>query len=66
MNPTVIQYGNVKKQETPHLTSEELNYVLETLLFSLSVNICADWDKNDYIALLNISKKLLQAAGVVN
>lgn len=59
MKSTIIQYGNVKKkQEPPSLTSEELNYILESLLFSLSVNICADWDKKDYTALLELSKKI--------
>lgn len=58
MNPTVIKYGNTKKQEPPSLTPDEMNYILESLLFSLSVNVCADWDKNDYTALLDISKKV--------
>ena len=40
------------------LTEEELKIVLETLLFSSSVDICADWYKEDIDTMLNILKKL--------
>ncbi len=40
------------------LTKEELSTILETLLFSSSVDICANWYKENAIQMLNIAKKL--------
>ena len=40
------------------LTEEELKTILESLLFSSSVDICADWYKEDIDLMLDILKKL--------
>jgi hypothetical protein len=40
------------------LTKEELSTILETLLFSSSVDICANWYKENAIQMLNIAKKI--------
>ena len=40
------------------LSQEELKYILESLLFSSSVDICADWYKEDISKMLEICKKL--------
>lgn len=38
----------------------ELQYILESLLFACSSDVCAEWYKEDAIKLLEISKKIKQ------
>jgi hypothetical protein len=40
------------------LSQEELKYILESLLFSSSIDICADWYKEDISKMVEICKKL--------
>lgn len=40
------------------LTEEELKTILESLLFSSSVDICADWYKEDIDIMLNLLKNI--------
>lgn len=40
------------------LTKEELSTVLECLLFSSSVDICANWYKENAINMMEVAKKI--------
>lgn len=40
------------------LSNEEIQIILESLLFSSSADVCADWYKNDIDAMLDLAKKL--------
>jgi hypothetical protein len=40
------------------ITNEELNYVIEALLFSLCLEITDNWTLDDRNTMLNIAKKL--------
>lgn len=42
------------------LTKEELSTILESLLFGSSVDICANWYKENSIQMLNVAKKIRQ------
>jgi hypothetical protein len=44
--------------ETFSFTKDELNLITESLLFSSSVNICADWDENSITSMLELAKKI--------
>ena len=41
-----------------YLEKEELKYVLEALCFSVSVDICAKWNNEDYNKMLLLIEKL--------
>jgi hypothetical protein len=40
------------------LTKDEVKNILESLLFSSSVDVCADWFKKDTLSFLEIAKKI--------
>jgi hypothetical protein len=40
------------------LSKEELSTILETLLFSSSVDICANWYKENSINMMEVAKKI--------
>ncbi len=40
------------------ISEEELKLILESLLFSSSVDVCADWYKEDVDKIIALSKKL--------
>ena len=40
------------------LTKDEVKNILESLLFASSVDVCADWFKNDTLSFLEIAKKI--------
>jgi hypothetical protein len=40
------------------LTKDQLNTIVECLLFSCSVNICADWKEKELRTILDIAKDL--------
>jgi hypothetical protein len=40
------------------LTKEELTNILEALLFASSVDVCADWFKQDCLLSLELAKKI--------
>ena len=40
------------------LTEEDVKNILESLLFASSVDVCADWFKDDSLKSLEIAKKI--------
>jgi hypothetical protein len=40
------------------LTKEEVTTILESLLFSSSVDVCASWYKEDSLNMFNLAKKI--------
>jgi len=45
------------------LASQDINLIIEALLFSASVEIGADWEEPDYYAMVEIAKKLKEIMG---
>ena len=40
------------------LSEEEINYLIECLLFSTGCDVCSDWDKNDIDSMFDLANKL--------
>lgn len=43
------------------LTEQQVNLIIEALLFSSSVNIGADWGETDFTSMLNTAEELKKA-----
>jgi hypothetical protein len=54
---------DVDSEVTFTLTKEEINLLVEVLLFSSSVNIGADWRAEDYKKMLFVAQKLKEKNG---
>jgi hypothetical protein len=56
MKPTIIFKDN-DSNGTISLSKKELNLIIETLLFSSSVNIGAEWVSEDYDTMVELAQK---------
>lgn len=50
--------SNLNKFNIDSLSQEELKSIIESLLFASSVDVVANWYKDDAMMFLNIAKKL--------
>lgn len=51
---------NSNSSITLSLTEQQVNLIIESLLFSSSVNIGAEWDENDLVSMIDTAKALKQ------
>ena len=66
MSTTVIQTSKTTDTVTLTLDSEQINYIVEALLFSASVNIGAEWEETDFNKMIEIAKKLKSTCNNIN
>ena len=57
MKPTII-FNDNDSNGTISLSKKELSLIIETLLFSSSVNIGAEWREEDYDTMVDLALKL--------
>lgn len=58
---TTVSYPEDKDQLQQHslnFTKSEILLILESLLFSSSVNIGADWVEEDFLSMISLAKKI--------
>lgn len=48
------------------LTEQQVNLIIESLLFSSSVNIGAEWDETDFTSMIDTAKALKKATSKVD
>jgi len=66
MSTTVIQTSKTTDTVTLTLDSEQINYIVEALLFSASVNIGAVWEETDFNKMIEIAKNLKSTCNNIN
>ena len=57
MKPTIF-FNDSDSNGTISLSKKELSLIIETLLFSSSVNIGAEWEEKDYDTMVDLALKL--------
>jgi len=56
---------NINRSVTLSLTEQQVNLIIESLLFSSSVNIGAEWGETDFTSMIDTAKTLKKATSNV-